>query len=74
MLVKGGFSPDWSGGAAVGKGARGSGRLFEWSDSGTAESRWRAEDVLQKSKKKTAKIILTGIERYFKILLCFTLL
>ena len=48
--------------------------VAEWSESGTAESRLRAEDVLQKSKKKTAKIILTGIERYFKILLCFTLL
>lgn len=56
MLVKGGFSPDWSGGAAVGKGARGSGRLFEWSDSGTAESRWRAENVLQITKKTSENI------------------
>lgn len=55
MQVKGGFSPDWSGGAAVGKGARGSGRLFEWSDSGTAESRWRAENVLQITKKNIGK-------------------
>lgn len=55
LQVKGRFSPDWSGGAAVGKGARGSGRLFEWSDSGTAESRWRAENVLQIAKKNIGK-------------------
>lgn len=49
MLLKGGLSPDWRGGESR------SALVAEWSGSGTAESRLRAEDVLQKSKKKQRK-------------------
>lgn len=49
MLLKGGLSPDWSGGESR------SAPVAEWSGSGTAESRLRAEDVLQITKKKSGK-------------------